>query len=250
MTLSAGAVGTVAGGRRWTPLELGSAVTVWYDASDAATVTLTDSKVSQLDDKSGNARHATQGTADNRPVVASAVQNGLDGLRFYEDSTNDWLSVPSTGVTAQPYAIFAVLRYNAASSPEMVFMNSSGPSFQDDSQNRPEIYAGTGLNAGVQSANWAIQGGVYNSTSSSVIWNGTVTTGNAGTSVISGATSRLGNRTDATTTSRFRGWLGEFLIYNGNPSTADRQRLEGYLAWKWGLTGNLPSNHPHKNIRP
>jgi hypothetical protein len=30
-------------------------------------------------------------------------------------------------------------------------------------------------------------------------------------------------------------------------STANRQIMEGYLAWKWGLQGNLPSNHPYKN---
>jgi hypothetical protein len=33
-------------------------------------------------------------------------------------------------------------------------------------------------------------------------------------------------------------------------STADRQNVEGYLAHKWGLTANLPSDHPYKNIPP
>jgi hypothetical protein len=33
-------------------------------------------------------------------------------------------------------------------------------------------------------------------------------------------------------------------------STADRQRLEGYLAWKWGLHANLPAGHPFRNNPP
>jgi hypothetical protein len=26
--------------------------------------------------------------------------------------------------------------------------------------------------------------------------------------------------------------------------------VEGYLAWKWGLQGNLPPNHPYKLFPP
>lgn len=68
----------------------------WWDASDSSTITLTSSKVSQWNDKSGNARHATQSTAGNRPVVATAVQNGKDALSFYDDGTADWLSAGTT----------------------------------------------------------------------------------------------------------------------------------------------------------
>ena len=33
-------------------------------------------------------------------------------------------------------------------------------------------------------------------------------------------------------------------------STDDRQRLEGYLAWKWGLQGSLPGGHPYESAAP
>lgn len=41
----------------------------------------------------------------------------------------------------------------------------------------------------------------------------------------------------------------------GNPATGgtditEFQKAEGYLAHKWGLTGNLPSDHPFKNVSP
>jgi hypothetical protein len=33
-------------------------------------------------------------------------------------------------------------------------------------------------------------------------------------------------------------------------STSDRDKIEGYLAHKWGLTGALPSDHPYKSAAP
>ena len=52
---------------RWSPLQLGANLSLWLDASDASTITLNGSTVSQWNDKSGNARHATQATAANQP---------------------------------------------------------------------------------------------------------------------------------------------------------------------------------------
>ncbi|MDC0157740.1 DUF2341 domain-containing protein, partial [Verrucomicrobia bacterium] len=44
----------------------------------------------------------------------------------------------------------------------------------------------------------------------------------------------------------FQGDLAELLIYNIPLSDAEIQEIEGYLAHKWALTGNLPSDHPWK----
>lgn len=45
-------------------------------------------------------------------------------------------------------------------------------------------------------------------------------------------------------TSPWKGYIGEVLLYNGALAPADRQKIEGYLAWKWGLQANLPAGHP------
>jgi len=37
--------------------------------------------------------------------------------------------------------------------------------------------------------------------------------------------------------------LGELIMYSNALSIADRKKVEGYLAWKWGI--DLPSNHPY-----
>jgi Concanavalin A-like lectin/glucanases superfamily len=41
------------------------------------------------------------------------------------------------------------------------------------------------------------------------------------------------------------GYISEVLVYNSVLTTTQRQAVEGYLAWKWGLQGSLPSTHPY-----
>jgi hypothetical protein len=47
----------------------------------------------------------------------------------------------------------------------------------------------------------------------------------------------------------FTGNIGELIWVNGIDATT-RQKTEGYLAHKWGLTANLPADHPWKNQAP
>jgi hypothetical protein len=44
--------------------------------------------------------------------------------------------------------------------------------------------------------------------------------------------------------------LSEFLGYNRPLDSNERRRVEGYLAWKWGLQSNLPVDHPYKTVKP
>jgi len=52
------------------------------------------------------------------------------------------------------------------------------------------------------------------------------------------------------TTKSLCGRIGEFLITSGTQTQADREKIEGYLAHKWGLTANLPAAHPYKTTAP
>ena len=45
-------------------------------------------------------------------------------------------------------------------------------------------------------------------------------------------------------------YFSEILIFNDKLSTADEQKIEGYLAHKWDLDGDLPSSHSHKTSAP
>jgi hypothetical protein len=51
------------------------------------------------------------------------------------------------------------------------------------------------------------------------------------------------------TGSEFNGKLDE-LIITDEFSLVVIEQIEGYLADKWGLTNNLPSDHPYKNTAP
>jgi hypothetical protein len=42
-------------------------------------------------------------------------------------------------------------------------------------------------------------------------------------------------------------YVAEVIIYSNALDNFGRQQIEGYLAWKWGLTSVLPSTHPYKN---
>lgn len=84
------------GSSNWRSLEMTSLpnCALWIDASDLSTITHTNSAVSQINDKSGNLRHLSQGTSVNRPLAVTS-QNGLTVLDF--DGVND--SLVRTGGT-------------------------------------------------------------------------------------------------------------------------------------------------------
>jgi hypothetical protein len=44
------------------------------------------------------------------------------------------------------------------------------------------------------------------------------------------------------------GFIKELITFTTNAT--NRQLLEGYLAHKWGLTANLPNDHPYKTVGP
>jgi hypothetical protein len=48
----------------------------------------------------------------------------------------------------------------------------------------------------------------------------------------------------------YSGSIREIIGYYGNISTQDRQIIEGYLAWKWNIQGNLVSSHPYFSKAP
>jgi hypothetical protein len=48
----------------------------------------------------------------------------------------------------------------------------------------------------------------------------------------------------------FVGTVSEFIVYNGFLTVTQKQVIEGYLAWKWGLQASLPVGHPYKSAAP
>uniref|UniRef100_A0A6C0ERP2 Uncharacterized protein n=1 Tax=viral metagenome TaxID=1070528 RepID=A0A6C0ERP2_9ZZZZ len=53
------------------------------------------------------------------------------------------------------------------------------------------------------------------------------------------------NGQGGTSTNSYPSYLAEMLVYNTAVSLSNRQLIEGYLAWKWGIQSSLPNTHPY-----
>jgi hypothetical protein len=48
----------------------------------------------------------------------------------------------------------------------------------------------------------------------------------------------------------FNGYLGDFICFGSNHNEKNRIKMEGYLAWKYGLQSKLPLQHDYRNTPP
>lgn len=111
------------GSAPFTPLSL-PGLTNWYDAADSATRTLVSGKVSQWNDKSGNARHATQSTAADRYTLAAASVNGLDS---FTGAGAAWMTLGAGGQVLQAPDFYAFVVGGSVNSCSFLNANSGNP---------------------------------------------------------------------------------------------------------------------------
>jgi hypothetical protein len=77
--------------------------------------------------------------------------------------------------------------------------------------------------------------------------NGTAQNTKTGTT---GATTVLDIGSYLDSSQSWNGYIGDIIIYSSALSTEQRQKVEGFLAWKWSLTRLFPSTHPHRLYPP
>ena len=256
---------TLSGGGSWTPSSLSPSA--WYDASQASDMTLVSGAVSQWNDRSGNDRHLTQGTAGNRPAYASATLNSLNLVTF--DGTSDFLSgsALSDYITDTAHMVLAVFRQRGAVvGTAQAYGNKAVIADQ-------EGYFGLHINApsGASSARvmgynwdgnedkviqtigadnaWSIVAFTHGSGNLDMTRNGgTVTTTASGATSVLTATLDVGRCLYSNVFLEMD--LAEIVILSSAVTTTDRQKLEGYAAHKWGRTADLPGGHPYKTTAP
>jgi hypothetical protein len=109
----------------------------WWDAADAASVTLDEGRVSQLADKSGKGRHAANTTSGStQPTYVTGARNGLNVARFAAASVQRLTVASSTAAynflhDGTASCVFAVNTYGTSSDPNALhtlFSNCSIPS--------------------------------------------------------------------------------------------------------------------------
>ena len=246
---------------------------IWFDASDTSSYTLSGSNVTALTDKAGNATVTVNGTPN--------VSNTLDGKNVWtfvpnEDFTTNEVAQASSG---NHWAI-GVMQWNSRNDPQDSFWStecntqtpkrdyaiSAGTSNFDGeldldglSSNRISTTIGNkqDFDSGIAQNTWVILVAIFNKTGNQIAVR--VDGDNAFTPV-NDYDNSLNTNMDLRimrnrANERMGGRMAEFFTVAGVPGTGgtditDVIKAEGYLAHKWGLEGNLPSDHAYKSSAP
>lgn len=260
----------------WSPAEITTAL--WLDAADASAIILIDGLVSQWDDKSGNGRNASQPSSAFRPAY---LPTGFNGKPTLETNGNDILELGVTslgrnvgGITAAIVGVHPVTASFGSNANEFFISSGSSttgtrfsftPNPSASTNNRYGVGArrldadsyGTVSSSTDSLANsgnpWIRVGQVAYSSGVANHWtNGTqdLTSEPFQTAGVTSDTDSLGSTVFNTRSLPAGSQLCEIVLTHSTMTTAVRQKLEGYLAHKWGLTANLPTDHPYKNVAP
>jgi len=209
---------------------------LWFDAADASTVIESNGDVSQWNDKSGNGDNAI-GSVPN-PTYELGAFNGKDSIYF---NNNDIGYISGFNLDLSPFMIMFVgegqLNSAGIGNFPRLYLNNNTASYVDnnimswaeDNTKRLLSWSFDGINSHI----------VHRNASSTATATKAATSGLVNDYVIGRGGSNYSD-----------GRFCEYIILRRNATTTERQKLEGYLAHKWGLTANLPSDHPYKLVGP
>jgi hypothetical protein len=243
----------------WTPSQI--TTLAWYDASNASSITLNGSNVSQMNDLSGNGYNAFQNTSANQPLYSGSI-GGLNTITFNPSGTNEKLDLPSIAIPGNYRMTFYLVAqmtsrltsYSVAFLPwetgtRAVGMLTALPGAGNwclhtggDVQSNvkldtnPYFLTAATKDDNVPYVVFSTNGVLFNYLGSNPF---------NGSSVFSSG--GIGNDQYG---SAFSGYWGEAVLVGDFPTTEAREKMEGYLAWKWGLQANLPITSPYYNAPP
>ena len=215
---------------------------LWLDAADSSTIEENGGKVSQWDDKSGNNNHLSQSNSSYQPQYNPTQLNGQGGVDFHQNkklfsSDTPTIKYVITVIEAQSATwsgYHAILDARTVSKRIGGLMYNNTASWYTDARPAKIWEDGNELTN-------------YNLTSiDSPHVNAFVVADGRGTGNYTGLT--VGSYDS--TNSGGSATQYEIIALSSEPSPEERQKLEGYLAHKWGLTANLPEDHPYKETAP
>jgi hypothetical protein len=204
----------------WSPVSLPKLV--WLDASDSTTLTLASGSASEWRDKSGNNHHAAQSNASSRPVLVANALGGKAMLRF--DGSNDTMHVGDVR--------------NALGDLQVFMVAQSAYTGGDNWQQTIGTYTSGNF---WEAPNWVMYH--PNSSGSPTAFAGSIQYNFQTNRTI--ASLKIGSNGLG---SKWAGVdIGELLVFGSQISNSNKNKVEGYLAHKWGITSTLANNHAHKN---
>jgi hypothetical protein len=240
----------------WNPRQI-SGCALWLDGADVngnGTNPLNGASVSTWTDKSGNGRNASQSTSANRPSVGTV--NGRTAIVF--SGSPVFMTLPD--ITSVPLSIFILAAstqnenntfyVSLGGSPNAVFLREQfGPAiFGIDNGSGAGSYLTSVRDLNTHIWSFTLPASV----SGTFAFDGSVvaTSGftlNSNTNFVSNS---IGTWNQQSANGNIKAGISEIVMYNVDLSTSQRQNVEGYLAWKWGLVSSLPANHPFKRWPP
>jgi len=252
------------GGGGTAPVPIPSSVSglqLWLDGRDVngTNQAVASGSLTTWTDKSGYTRNAT--SWPNAPYYTSNV-----GAQFTYTSTQGLISYIPAGVFSSGVTMFLVFQKNGGSYIPAYVDGDGLISRTVSNLASPFDVNGTvriiGKNSQPQGN---INGSNISTFTSNNVWCATITNGSVyneysnGTNTISATASpayyddvasnvTIGTRYDQYVF--FNGVISEVVMYNTALNTTQRQKIEGYLAWKWGLQSTLPAGHPFKTAAP
>ena len=214
---------------------------LWLDAADSSTLfsdhtfnTSATTDIGGWKDKSGNNNHATQATSSRKPTytVSNSLLNNKSSVSSSSENGSIGLDLPSTSLQE----IFVVAYYK----------DGSDNSFD----NYNTLISGTGTNGQYRimghsgSSNWFTGSDRLNDGGN--FKNGATSSSNSAlpmsATLLRFASSVARTQTRGilyNTQNADRGWIGgvgQIIGLSSTSSTNDRQKIENYLAVKWGLS--------------
>jgi hypothetical protein len=234
-------------------------IQMWMDGADPAGTGVVPSNGSVLStwvDKSGKSFSAT---GVNSPTVVTNAVNSKSAVS-YNGSSYSYSTVAS-GTFSTAMNIFFVYKVNGAVSYAAPMTRGQGNNGSPIDQYNVTRYLGGGSYNGYSSA-WSHASATSTTLFTQLIQQSPSTTYNE---YVNGSTTAslsvtgfsasdaasyvyIGTRDDKVTS--FNGYMCELIIYNAMVGLAAQQKIEGYLAWKWGIQASLPGGHPYASAAP
>jgi hypothetical protein len=248
----------------FSPLSI-AGLQMWMDAADSSSnsMTLSGSTVTVWKDKSGLSNNTTARSGTS--TLTSSAINGKSAISMAGGYFTGPFATANTGTQVHAFAVMTIdsssgvwPRPLALGRPGVDDYNNSTTTFAIIRFNGSQAVgigrAGQYLSVSIPaySSAFLVQSS-HNGSTEYMSVNGNLTVSSAGTGQSGNfniTSYGLGVNTNTGDYFVWNGYYGEVMYFNVQLSDANRQKVEGYLAWKWGLQANLPAGHPYLSSQP
>lgn len=260
----------------WTPSNLTTAPVEWFKGD--AGITTSSGEVTawaQQGTKTGGMTRPsgyTGPTTSTLNSLVTTVWNGVPSLGLQSTATRSYSSGAMAAFALSKRTSGRTSTYDIVLNTDVPWNSINGFCIQYDTGSSGIIsaYGGNGFGGNapygqVTSAPGPATDGYWHTlealwgTTTAMYYDGNVQTLSSSSAgsfpALSGYLLDIGFNPDGNNTA---GEIAEVILLNYAPTSTERQQIEGYLAWKWGvsgssitdLVGNLPSGHPYKSAAP